>query len=75
MTDELRRLRSAAEEAVEFFYSGPQFEVSEEDRVPFQTIFPLAAHTMKEVRAALILMDAGRSYVAGETCAALCNMP
>jgi hypothetical protein len=36
----------------------------EQDRFTFQPIFPLAAHAMEQVKAALILIDAGLPYPA-----------
>jgi len=57
-------LRQATRIAVEFFKEAPQFEVVVADRAAFQTIYPLAAHAVEQVDAALTLIEAGAPYLA-----------
>lgn len=62
--DRHRSMRSAALGALHMFEAAPKFEVAVEHRFVFQPIYPLAAHTMEQVRAALALIDAGLAYPA-----------
>lgn len=65
LVDELSsRAIGAAREALECFRNGPAYEVLDADRDKFQVVYPLSAHVMEQVSAALILIDAELCYPA-----------
>lgn len=58
------RMRRAAEQAIGHFLSAPKYRVGPSKQQLFETAFPFAAHAINQVRAALLLIDAGYAFPA-----------
>lgn len=56
------RMRRAADQAIEHYLSAPKFHVGPGKTHLFETVFPLAAHAINQVRAALLLADHGYAF-------------
>lgn len=55
---------AAAGEALELFASFKSIDIDPSEQYAFKVVYPLAAHAMEEIKAALILIDAGLPYPA-----------
>lgn len=56
------RMRRAAELAIEHYLSAPKYNIGPGKAQLFETVFPLAAHAINQVRAALLLADHGYAF-------------
>jgi hypothetical protein len=55
-------MRRAADQAIEHYLSAPTFHIGPGKTKLFETVFPLAAHAVNQVRAALLLADHGYAF-------------